>query len=463
SDAGAAYLFDGPTGSVLLQYDHPEPQHGVLFGFNSTAGGAIGDVGNTSTPDVFLPSIIQGRQLIGQGRGYVFNGNIKSGPSTTLISLLDDPTPSQGGNFGAPYAAVGDVAGDPRNEILVGALGPFIPGDDQTIIGDVHVMSPLTGEALLTLADPDQQPGSAFGTGVAALGDLNADGAMDFAVGAGFYSGSGGASQGRIYLFRSAPPAGPRAPTPSTGYRLVSGDGGVFAFGDAPYLGGTGNAALLRPIVAMAGTPSGRGYWIVSSEGAVIGFGDARNFGSTGNLVLNRPVVAIAPTRTGNGYWLASSDGGIFAFGDARVFGSAATLRLSRPVVGLAATPSGNGYWLVADDGGVFAFGDARFSGSAGATRLNSPMVAIAADPAGPGYWLAARDGGVFAFGGARFLGSTGALRLNRPVVAIAAGPTGRGYWLVAADGGVFAFGDAPFLGSLGGLRLNRPVAGIVG
>ncbi|MEO6121032.1 MAG: integrin alpha [Acidimicrobiales bacterium] len=421
SDAGAAYLFDGATGSVLIRYDHPEPQAGVLFGFNSTAGGAIGDVGNTTLPDVYLPSIIQGRQFIGQGRGYVFNGNIKTGPSTVVLSFLDDPTPSQGGNFGAPAAAVGDVAGDPRNEILVGALGPFIPGDDESIIGDAHVMSPITGEALLTLRDPDQQPGSAFGTGVASMGDLNGDGFMDFVVGAGSYDGAGGANQGRIYLFRSAPPAGPRAPTPSTGYRLVSSDGGVFAFGDATYLGSTGNAVLQRPIVALASSPSGRGYWMVSSDGTVIGFGDARNFGSTGNLVLNRPVVAIAPSRTGNGYWLVSSDGGVFAFGDARLFGSASTLRLRRPIVGMAATASGQGYWLVADDGGVFAFGDARF------------------------------------------VGSTGALRLRRPVVAISASPTGAGYRLVADDGGVFAFGDVPFLGSLGSLRLNRPVTGIAG
>ena len=462
SDAGAAYLFDGRTGSLLYQYDHPEPQAGVLFGFNNVANGAVGDLANTTLPDVYLPSIIQTRQRIGQGRGYVFNGNFKTGPSTVLLSVLDDPTPAQGGNFGAPYAAVGDVAGDPRNEILVGALGPFVPGDDQTIIGDAHVISPLTGEVLLTLDDPDQQPGSAFGTGVASLGDVNGDGQMDFAVGAGFYSGPGAANQGRIYIFRSSPPPGPRPPAPSTGYRLVSADGGIFAFGDAAFLGGTGNAALQRPIVAAAATPSGRGYWIVSSDGAVIGFGDARNFGSTGNLVLNRPVVAMAPTRTGNGYWLASSDGGIFAFGDARVFGSASTLRLARPVVGMAATPTGQGYWLVADDGGVFAFGDARFFGSTGATRLNRPIVGMTASPTGRGYWLLASDGGVFAFGDAAFLGSTGAIRLNRPIVAMSASPTGLGYRLVADDGGVFAFGDAPFLGSLGNLRLNRPVADII-
>ena len=465
SDVGVAYLYDGATGSVLIRYDHPEPQAGVLFGFNSVGGGAIGDVGNTNHPDVYLASIIQGLGRIGQGRGYVLNGNIKTGPSTVLLGYLDDPTPAQGGNFGAPVAALGDVAGDPRNEILVGASGPFIPGDDETILNDVHVMSPHTGETVLTLQDPDLQPGSAFGGGVASLGDVNNDGAVDFAVGAGFYDGPAGANQGRLYLFRSAPL--PTAPVPvppgATGYRLVGADGGVFAFGDAAFVGSAGGSAIIRPIVAAASTPSGRGYWIVSNDGVVIGFGDARNFGSTGNLLLNRPIVGIAPTRSGNGYWLVSSDGGIFAFGDARLFGSAASLRLHQPVVGMAATPSGQGYWLVASDGGVFAYGDARFAGSMGGRPLNQPLVGMAATPTGRGYWLVASDGGVFAFGDARFWGSAGALRLNAPVVAIGASPTGGGYRLAAADGGVFAYGDARFFGSAGALRLRRPVVGLAG
>ena len=463
SDAGVAYLYDGPTGSMLIRYDNPEPQAGELFGFNSVAGGAVGDLGSTTEPDVYLAGALHGRARIGQGRGYVFNGNIKTGPSTVVISYIDDPTPSQGGNFGAPVAALGDVAGDPRNEILVGAIGPFIPGDDTTILNDIHVISPHTGAIVLSIDDPDKQPGSAFGGSVAALGDLNNDGAIDFAVGAGFYDGTAGTNQGLIYIFRSAPAPVPATlvPAASTGYRLVGADGGVFAFGDAPFLGSIGGSAITRPIVGAAASPSGRGYWTVSSDGVVVGFGDARNFGSTGNLVLNRPIVGMARSRTGNGYWLVSGDGGIFAFGDARLFGSAGSLRLQRPVVGMVATPTGLGYWLVADDGGVFAYGDARFFGSMGGRPLNRPMVGIAATPTGLGYWLVASDGGVFAFGDARFLGSTGAMRLNAPIVAVGASPTGAGYRLAAADGGVFAFGDARFFGSAGTLRLSRPIVGL--
>ena len=244
------------------------------------------------------------------------------------------------------------------------------------------------------------------------------------------------------------------------GYWLAASDGGVFAFGDARFLGSTGALRLARPVVGMAATPSGNGYWLVASDGGVFAFGDARFLGSTGALRLNAPIVAMAATPSGNGYWLVAADGGVFAFGDAAFLGSTGGTRLNAPIVGMAAGRTGGGYRLVAADGGVFAFGDARFLGSTGALRLARPVVGMAASRTGNGYWLVASDGGVFAFGDAPFSGSAGGSRLSQPIVGLTPSPIGRGYWLVAADGGVFAFGDAGFLGSTGALRLAQPVVG---
>jgi len=246
----------------------------------------------------------------------------------------------------------------------------------------------------------------------------------------------------------------------SDGYRMVASDGGVFAFGDAPFFGSTGSLKLNRPIVGMASTPRNNGYWLTASDGGVFAFARATFFGSTGALTLAKPIVGMAATPTGAGYWLVASDGGIFAFGDAKFFGSTGALTLAKPVVGMAATPSGKGYYLVASDGGVFAFGDAQFKGSTGAMKLNQPVVGIAVTPQGGGYHLVAADGGIFAFGNAVFRGSTGSLGLNQPIVAMTANPSGGGYWLVARDGGIFAFGDAQFKGSTGAMRLNQPVVG---
>jgi hypothetical protein len=44
----------------------------------------------------------------------------------------------------------------------------------------------------------------------------------------------------------------------------------------------------------MASTPDGGGYWLVASDGGIFAFGDAPFDGSTGNLVLNAPVVGMA-------------------------------------------------------------------------------------------------------------------------------------------------------------------------
>jgi outer membrane protein assembly factor BamB len=259
-------------------------------------------------------------------------------------------------------------------------------------------------------------------------------------------------------------PAGGTAQTGTGpgGYRLVSADGGIFAFGDAGHYGAAGGKRLAASIVGAARTPGGKGYWMVASDGGIFAFGDAAFHGSTGAIKLAKPIVGMTATPSGRGYWLVASDGGIFAFGDAAFMGSTGAIRLAQPIVGMTATPSGRGYWLVASDGGIFAFGDAAFMGSTGAIRLAQPIVGMTSTPAGGGYWLVASDGGMFAYGDAAFKGSTGALRLARPIVGMAATDSGQGYWLVASDGGLFSFGDAPFRGSTGSLRLSQPIIGII-
>ena len=51
---------------------------------------------------------------------------------------------------------------------------------------------------------------------------------------------------------------------------------------------------LNRPIVGMAPTADGKGYWLVASDGGVFAYGDAAFLGSTGALTLASPVVGMA-------------------------------------------------------------------------------------------------------------------------------------------------------------------------
>jgi hypothetical protein len=71
----------------------------------------------------------------------------------------------------------------------------------------------------------------------------------------------------------------------------VASDGGIFAFGDAPYFGSMGGRRISRPVVAHIAGPGSGGYWMVASDGGIFSFGDAVFSGSMGGRLLAAPVV----------------------------------------------------------------------------------------------------------------------------------------------------------------------------
>ena len=381
-------------------------------------------------------------------------------------------------------AAIGDVNGDGRLEVVTGSGSDYCRNHGRCTEDSRRVWA-------FHLDDGSDVPGwPKLGThnghflAAPALGDIDGDGRTDVVVGStnyvnkGFNAGAVDAFLGNGQKWTHTPALDKEVVSPpviadidgqAPSEVLVAVDGHISVLnGGGALVQKLGDRALVLRTAAAVGE-LGAGRWAVVTAG----FGES-NRGYVSAYDIPRPAAtpwaqhrqngrrsgttAAGPPPCTSGYRQVASDGGVFTFGNAAFYGSTGDIRLNQPIVGMTNTPSGQGYWFVAKDGGVFTFGDAAFFGSTGAIRLNQPIVGMASTPTGNGYWLVASDGGIFTFGDAAFHGSTGAIRLNQPIVGMASTRSGNGYWLVASDGGIFSFGDAAFHGSTGAIRLNQPI-----
>ena len=95
------------------------------------------------------------------------------------------------------------------------------------------------------------------------------------------------------------------------GYWFVASDGGIFAYGDAKYFGsvyqinpalppGGSNsiAPLGGPMVGIVGTSTGLGYWMSGSDGGVFAFGDASFVGSLGGTSTGAVITGFVPNSS---------------------------------------------------------------------------------------------------------------------------------------------------------------------
>jgi hypothetical protein len=189
---GRAYVFSGTDGSLLLTLDSPNPQAWADFGLSV----AMGDVNGDGKADIGVGAPLE--DVSGnsdQGRGYVF-----SGVDGSLLSTLDSPNPGAGARF-AHSLAVGEVDGDGKADIAVGAAEEEVSG--KTGQGRAYVVSGIDGTLLFTLDTPTPQSDAWFGRSVA-VGDVNGDGRADVVVGAHGADVDGLENQGRAYAFSGA-------------------------------------------------------------------------------------------------------------------------------------------------------------------------------------------------------------------------------------------------------------------
>lgn len=136
------------------------------------------DVDGDGVKDLFV-----GCKSVSSGYGAV---QIRSGKTLAVISTI--PSPADDLNqpddqFGSAIAVLGDIDGDGRVEYAVGA--PFADTDTgSTIITDAGAVFVKDIGSNDTFAIRGNKVNSRFGATVAKIGDLNADGVADFAVGA---------------------------------------------------------------------------------------------------------------------------------------------------------------------------------------------------------------------------------------------------------------------------------------
>lgn len=245
------------TPNALAQYQGQEIWTQLGTTSNQLLGSSVanaGDVDGDGVDDMIAGA--PGADGLAPASGVVF---IYSGADGSVIWEI--PGDDTGDDFGWSVDGVGDLDGDGRADFIVG-----IPGDGSSSgpsVGSLKVYSGATGSVLL--ANGGGVQADRFGTSVAGVGDLNADGVPDYVVGDPQDDASG-ANRGRAEVHSGA-----------NGNQLYGWNGGDYVF---PGLGL--DARALGSSVAAAGDFDGDG-----TEDIIVGalYGAIVFSGSTGAVI----------------------------------------------------------------------------------------------------------------------------------------------------------------------------------
>lgn len=193
-DAGAAFVFDGATGAFVGALWSPDAQGQGGFG-RSIAG--IPDLDGDGRGDFCIgaPTEVPDGSSTRSGQVHVY-----SGATRAFIRTHGSTLPTEQGIFGHGLAGSGDVDGDGRGDLLVGAP---LEGGGPTF-GRIYRFSGVNGAPIgspLTLAEA----GASYGMAISATGDITQDGRPDFVAGAPDLVAFGMANAGKAIVHRIVP------------------------------------------------------------------------------------------------------------------------------------------------------------------------------------------------------------------------------------------------------------------
>jgi hypothetical protein len=190
NDAGRIEVVSGATGFQLFSLDAAQARERI----GKTVVG-VGDVDLDGIPDIATSDSIFGPQHSDSlGRATVYS-------SGTRMQIWGRNGERSGDLFGLDIAAAGDVNGDGRADLVVGAPGWGRTRDES--LGAAYVLTGLDGSTLVQVQGPHHL--SHFGSAVSGNCDVNGDRMPDVLVGAGLASMPNGAPLGgAVFLFSGA-------------------------------------------------------------------------------------------------------------------------------------------------------------------------------------------------------------------------------------------------------------------
>ena len=183
---GRVYVYEGESTTPKFMIDSDETGRSLGEMFVSVPGDLDGD----GVPDVYASDWANAAKGRSTGRIYVHSG--KTG--RRLLTLTGE---TAGEGFGTSPSVAGDVDGDGRADLIVGAW-QFAGGAKSG--GRAYLYSGRDGHLLTTYTC--KVPEDTFGFDAVGLGDVNGDGVVDLLITSG-WSGVSGHHSGRVFIISS--------------------------------------------------------------------------------------------------------------------------------------------------------------------------------------------------------------------------------------------------------------------